>query len=69
MKKCSRRYFKNKWLILGNGQRGVFLPIAAAFAPLAANFMGKIIGSGKRKRTEKKINYPKIKFTKNNRRC
>ena len=48
-----------------------FLPIAAAFAPFEANLIGKIIGRGKRKRTAKKrikINYPKIKFTKNNRR-
>ena len=58
--------------MLGNGQRGVFLPIVAAFAPLAANLTGKLIGRGKRKRTAKKqikINYPRIKFTKNNRRC
>ena len=48
-----------------------FLPIAEAFAPFEANLIGKIIGRGKRKRTAKKrikINYPKIKFTKNNRR-
>ena len=63
-------------MILGNRQRGVFLPIAAAFAPLAANLIGKITGRGKRKRAAKKqnktkkqikINYPKIKFTKNDR--
>ena len=54
MKTSSRSYFKNKQLILENGQRGFFLPIAAAFAPVAADLIGKIIGKGKRKRTAKK---------------
>ena len=72
MKTSSRSYFKNKQLILENGQRGFFLPIAAAFAPVAADLIGKIIGKGKRKRTAKKwikINYQLMKFTRNNRRC
>ena len=56
MKKSSRLYFKNKQLILGNTQRGFFLPIAAAFAPVAADLLGKIIGRRKRKRTTKKTN-------------
>ena len=56
MKKSSRLYFKNKQLILGNKQRGFFLPIAAAFAPVAADLLGKIIGRRKRKRTTKKTN-------------
>ena len=54
MKKSSRLYFKNKQLILGN--KGFFLPIAAAFAPVAADLLGKIIGRRKRKRTTKKTN-------------
>ena len=53
-KSSSRPYFKNKQLILGNRQRGLFFPVAAAFAPLAANLIGKIIGRGKWKRTAKK---------------
>ena len=72
MKTSSRSYFKNKQLILENGQRGFFLPIAAAFTPVAADLIGKIIGKGKRKRTAKKwikINYQLMKFTRNNRRC
>ena len=56
MKKSSRLYFKNKQLILGNKQRGFFLPIAAAFAPVAADLLGKIIGRRKRKRATKKTN-------------
>ena len=56
MKKSSRLYFKNKQLILGNKQRVFFLPIAAAFAPVAADLLGKIIGRRKRKRTTKKTN-------------
>ena len=54
MKTSSRSYFKNKQLILENGKRGFFLPIAAAFTPVAADLIGKIIGRGKRKRTAKK---------------
>ena len=53
MKKCSRLYFKSKRLILGNGQKVGWLPITAAFAPLAASLIGKIIERGKRKRTVK----------------
>ena len=71
MKKSSRLYLKNKQFILWNRQSGVFLPVATAFAPIAVDLIGKIIGRGKRKRTAKKwikINYPKMKFTKNNRR-
>ena len=56
MKKSSRLYFKNKQLILGDKQRGFFLPIAAAFVPVAADLLGKIIGRRKRKRTTKKTN-------------
>ena len=52
-KSSSRPYFKNNQLILGNRKRGLFFPLAAAFAPLAANLIGKIIGRGKRKRTAK----------------
>ena len=77
MKKSSRPNFKNKQLILENRQRRSFLPISVAFAPVAADLIGKIIGRGKRKKPQKnkktkkkqiKFNYPKIKFTKNKRR-
>ena len=49
MKKMSRPYFKNKRLILGSGktQKGGFFTLAAAFAPLTADLIGKIIGIGK----------------------
>ena len=51
MKKVKKPYFKNRKLILGNGrrQKGGFFPIAAAFAPLAADIIGKIIGRRKKK--------------------
>ena len=56
MKTSSRSYFKNKQLILENGQRGFFLPIAAAFTPVAADLIGKIIGKRKEKKNCKKMN-------------
>ena len=50
MKKMSRPYFKNKRLILGSRktQKGGFFTLAAAFAPLTADLIGKIIGIGKK---------------------
>ena len=53
MRKSSRPYFKNKQLILENRQRGSFLPISVAFAPVAADLIEKITGRGKRKKTQK----------------
>ena len=50
-KKFKKPHFKNSRLILGNGrtQKGGFFPIAAAFVPLAADLIGKMIGRGKKK--------------------
>ena len=66
MKKVKKPYFKSRRLILGNGrtQKGGFLPIAAAFAPFAANLVGKIIGRGKKKsktKTKGKRTRPPLK--------
>ena len=46
MKKVKKPYFKTRRLILGNErtQKGGFFPIAAIFAPLGADLVGKIIG-------------------------
>ena len=46
MKKVKKTYLKTRRLILGNGrtQKGGFIAIAAVFALLAADLIGKIIG-------------------------
>ena len=48
MKKVIKPYFKNRRLILQNErtQKGRFFPIAAAFAPLTADLIQKIIRRG-----------------------
>ena len=57
MKKFKKTYFKNRRLMLGNGrtQKGEFFSIAAAFAQLAADLIGKIIGIGKKKSKTERI--------------
>ena len=64
MKKISRSYFKVKRLILGNGktQNGGFFPIAPAFAPLAADLIGKITGRDK-KNVNKRPHQPSRQIT------
>ena len=51
MKKVKKTYLKTRRLILGNGrtQKGGLFAIAAAFALLTADLIGKMIGRGKKK--------------------
>ena len=57
MKKVKKTYLKTRRLILGNGrtQKGGFIAIAAVFALLAADLIGKIIGRGKKNQKQKQI--------------
>ena len=51
MKKDKKAFFFKRRLILGNRrtQKGGLFPIAAVFAPVAADLIGKTTGRGKKK--------------------
>ena len=52
IRKRKKRYIKSGRLTLGNrrSQKGEFLPVAAALAPLVAPLSGKLFGEHKKQR-------------------